>query len=319
MRKVFWLLLPLLFVLQFSCNRSSEKLQASKVEQVVTYAPTAAENSLLWEISGKDLATPSYLYGTIHMIGKDDYFLTDQTKKAFGESKKIVFEINMEDMTNPAAIFPLISKLMMPDGKTLKDLLSTEDYAFVKAKFAESGLPPFFMGMLEKVKPMFLTVMGGGDMAPGDIQSGKIKSYELEFMQMAQSSGKSMGGLETIEFQMSVFDSIPYEAQAEMLVESMRDTVGSSQFQEMVEMYKSQDIVKMMDSFESEEGGLEGYDDVLLWQRNRNWIPIMSQMMTEAPTFFAVGAGHLGGEEGVIALLRKKGYILKPLRDKAGS
>ena len=125
-----------------------------------------------------------------------------------------------------------------------------------------------------------------------------------------------MAGLETIEYQMSMFDSIPYTAQAEMLVESLKaDSVGSDQFEDMVRLYKAQDLDGMQKMFESDEGGLGEYDQLLLVNRNKNWIPIMEEMMSEKPTFFAVGAGHLGGSLGVVALLRKAGYVLKPLKE----
>ena len=315
MRKLFLFLLPLFLLVNSSCSQVTTPAAKPTAEKQISYAPTKAENALLWEISGKGLEEPSYLYGTIHIIGGEDFFLTKPTKESFKKSERITFEINMEEMSNPMAIFSLMDKLMMPDGMTLKDLLSTEDYNFVRKKLTESGLPSFIFGMLEKVKPLFLSALGGG-MAPGDMQSGKVKSYEMEFMQMAQQGGKEMGGLETIEFQMSVFDSIPYKDQAEMLVESFAtDSLGSDQLQQMVEIYKKQDIVAMQEAFDSEMGGLGEFDDILLDQRNRNWIPIMEQMMKEKITFFAVGAGHLGGEDGVIALLRKEGYTLKPLRE----
>ena len=69
---------------------------------------------------------------------------------------------------------------------------------------------------------------------------------------------------------------------------------------------------------EAEEGGIEGYEDVLLYTRNKNWIPIMSEQMSTNKTFFAVGAGHLGGKDGVIDLLKKEGFKLTPLSHKTG-
>jgi len=78
---------------------------------VTKYPPVA--NSLLWAITGKELTDTSYLYGTIHMIGKEDYFLTEQTKKAFKESNKIVFEINMENMNDMMSQFGLLMKAFM--------------------------------------------------------------------------------------------------------------------------------------------------------------------------------------------------------------
>lgn len=276
-------------------------------------APTAEENALLWRISGKGLPITSYLYGTIHMIGKEDFFLTDSTRSAIDRAKLVTFEINMEEMTNLPAQFNLMMKSFMADGKTLKDLVSKEDYALVKAHFDKQGLPIF---LFERMKPMFLTVFADMDLSGGGLGGdGSMVSYEMEIMQIAEQQKKKMAGLETAEYQMSMFDSIPYEDQAKMLVETIKSSdVENDQFDQMVKLYKSQDIVGMVSMMGQEDSGLGGHEDLLLNQRNRNWIPIMGEMMLAQPSFFAVGAGHLGGDQGVVSLLRKEGYTVEPVR-----
>ncbi|MBI1225947.1 MAG: TraB/GumN family protein [Bacteroidetes bacterium] len=277
----------------------------------ISTAPTTAENALLWRISGKGLPTTSYLYGTIHMIGKNDFFLTDSTRSAIDRAKLVTFEINMEDMMNLPAQMGLMMKSFMSGGKSLSDLLSKEDYDLVKAHFDKQGLPLF---LFERMKPMFLTVLADTDMSGGLGGDGDMVSYEMKIMDIAEQQKKEMGGLETAEYQMSMFDSIPYEEQAQMLVETIKSSGGeSSQFDEMVKLYKNQDIVGM-ESMMGEDESIGGHEDLLLNQRNRNWIPIMGEMMLAQPTFFAVGAGHLGGESGVVSLLRKAGYTVQPVR-----
>ncbi len=317
MKKIFITLF--LFVIAFNFSTAQVMMEAVETTKADTNQTVEKlEKSLLWEISGKELVKPSFLYGTIHIINKDDFVLTDETKTAFDKSERITFEINMEELNNFTVIFTIMSKVLMPDNITLKELLSEEEYTFVKGKLSELGFPAIMMGMLERVKPMFLTTFASTDMDPNGLQNGSMVSYEMEFMKMAQEMEKEMGGLETVEYQISIFDSIPLKDQAQMLVESMKaESEGSNQLKEMVEIYLSEDIDGMQQMFKEEEGGgIEGFEDVLLINRNHNWIPIMQEMMKEKPTFFAVGAGHLGGEHGVIRLLRKEGYTLKPLHIK---
>jgi uncharacterized protein YbaP (TraB family) len=108
---------------------------------------------------------------------------------------------------------------------------------------------------------------------------------------------------------MGIFDSIPYEAQAKMLVETLRNTEGADDdFGKMIELYQQKDISAMEAMMADEAYGMNEYQDILLRNRNRNWIPVMGRMMREKSTLFAVGAGHLGGAAGVIALLRQEGY-----------
>jgi hypothetical protein len=280
-----------------------------------TKAGQILEKSLLWEVTGKGLETPSYVYGTIHMIDKKDFFLTEPTKAAMDKSDHFAFEIDLEEMSDIGKMMPLMMKAFMRGDTTLSDLLTDEEYQMVNKHFQKIGLPMMFV---ERIKPMFLSAMSGGDMlSPPGTETGPtgMVSYEFEIMKVAKEDQKPISGLETAAFQMSMFDSIPYSAQAQMLVESIqseKDTAAVSQMDVMVKMYKDQDIeamVAMMD----EEGGIGGFEDLLLVNRNKKWIPIMEVMMKEKVTFFAVGAGHLGGEYGVIRLLKKAGYNVKPL------
>ena len=248
------------------------------------------------------------------MIDRQDFFLTDATTQSLNKSNSVVFEINMEDMSNPMAMLPLLMKIMMNGDTTLRDLLTEEEYDQVADHFANSALP-LPMTMLEKVKPMFLSMLDPEQMMnfePATDSSGMV-SYEMELMQLAQQQEKVMGGLETAEFQMSLFDSIPYKVQAQMLMESIKggNEQESQQLDQMVEMYKNQDIQAMQDIMKDDSGGIGKYEELLLLSRNRNWIPVMQKMMAEGPVFFAVGAGHLGGQEGVIALLRSEGYTVE--------
>lgn len=287
---------------------------------VTKYSPVA--NSLLWAITGKELTDTSYLYGTIHMIGKEDYFLTEQTKKAFNESDKIVFEINMENMNDMMSQFGLLMKAFMNDGQTLKDFLKEEEYTEVKAHFEKKGITSFLWNMMERIKPMFLSMFASTDLSGSNpMASGDIVSYEMEFMEMAKEQEKPMAGLETAEYQISVFDSIPYEAQAQMLLQSIRaelDTTAAAvdELEVLAKLYKEQDINGMITMFAEDTEGIGKYEEFLLLNRNRNWIPVMEGMMGRQGTFFGVGAGHLAGEEGVVNLLKNVGYTLTPLKDK---
>lgn len=288
----------------------------SQVETPLSYAPTDEEKSLLWQISGLELQTPSFLFGTIHMINKADFFLPDGLKDALAGSDKITFEINMEEMNNFSALMPVMMKMFMADGKTLKDLYTEEEYTIVQEHFNKIGLP---LAFLNRIKPMFLSMMASEDAMnmQNPEKEGEIVSYEMELMKIAQTQKKAVDGLETAEFQMSLFDSIPYEAQAQMLMASIQSGSEESegnQMEEMVKMYKDQDIQGMQRMVKGDKDGISEYEELLLLSRNRNWIPVMEKMMAAKPTFFAVGAGHLGGEEGVIALLRKVGYTVVPVK-----
>ena len=285
-------------------------------EKAVTYTPESiipTEKSLAWKISGKGLKKPSYLYGTIHMIPKSEFELPGAIREGLDNVERVTFEIDMKEMTNIVSQMGLITKSFMAGGKTLKDLLNAEDYALVKAKMAEKGLPG---GMFERMKPMFLSTLFSSEEEEGGAEN--ITSVEMELYKMSKRRKLESGGLETAAYQMAVFDSIPYTVQAKMLVDGLRSmdsiVTGASQLDDMLRMYREQDITAMQ-AMISEDSGMGQYEDILLKKRNQNWIPVMSRMMADKPTLFAVGAGHLGGEYGVVALLRRAGYRVEVAKE----
>ncbi|NUO01892.1 MAG: TraB/GumN family protein [Saprospiraceae bacterium] len=308
MKKITCWILPVLFLFIASIARSQPETQAPVAE---------TENALLWEISGKKLSKPSYLFGTIHLIPRADYFLSEKAREAFKKAKRAAFEIDLEETMDIAGLMPMMMKMYMNNDTTLRDLLTQDEYSGVKAHFEKIGLP---LGFLERIKPMFLSMLASEDVAAsmgkGQSKESSTTSYEFELLAMAQEQKKEVVGLETAAYQMSMFDSIPYKVQAKMLVDAINseDATGNDEFSQMVEMYKNQDIQGMQAMMGSSEDGLGKYEDLLLVRRNKNWIPVMEGMMHDEITFFAVGAGHLGGKQGVVNLLREQGYTLKPLR-----
>ncbi|MBV6443728.1 MAG: hypothetical protein EPGJADBJ_05514 [Saprospiraceae bacterium] len=300
MKNYFFWLLPAL--VGFGC--ASSKKAVYPPDKIVP-----AEKSLVWQISGNGLKKPSYLYGTIHLIPKNEFEFPPAAREGLDNVQRVTFEIDMKEMTNLRTQIGLMSKAFMAGGKTLKDLMSADDYAFVKGKMSEKGLPG---GMFERMKPMFLSTLFSTDDEGGLSSNSRMTSVEMELYRMARRRKLESAGLETAAYQMAIFDSIPYDAQAKMLVESLRSTEasesGEDELSKMLKMYRDQDINAMQTMIGDAQYGMGDYEDILLKNRNHNWIPAMGRMMREKPTLFAVGAGHLGGENGVVALLRKEGY-----------
>lgn len=270
------------------------------------------EKSLLWEISGNGLAKPSYLYGTIHMICKDDASLGDSLVAAIQRSDRVYFEV---DMDNLMEMFTALKDFKMRNDTTLADLLSKEDYEKVKEYMeSKSGILPF--SKLETYKPMLASSL----LMESGIGCEESVAMEQLIMEQAKKNGKRIEGLETMSYQASIFDSIPYKLQAEQLLKYI--TEGSSQsqadkqFEEMIEAYKAQDIEKLGEFVKEDESGLGHYEDILIYNRNRNWVQKLKKLMPEKSLTIAVGAGHLAGENGVIKLLRKEGYTVKPVKYK---
>src|SRR5215208_6268296 len=184
-----------------------------------TKAPSTTNqnsNTLLWRISGKNLAKPSYLFGTMHMLCADDIGLSDSLKKVIAHSDKVYLELDMDDMFQ---MLGAMAHMTMRDDTTLADLLTKEEYKKVKNYFEEhSGLIPF--SMLEKYKPLLIESM---IMEQSPICDNMIVMEQL-IMQEAKESDKEIRGLETMDYQLSIFDSIPYKLQAQQLVKMVESS-----------------------------------------------------------------------------------------------
>ncbi len=316
-----WLSFLCGLLLIWSCSSTKEvDLEPTRIEskvekagpEMLTTAPMPANrsnpNSLLWEITGNGLTTPSYLFGTIHLIGEKDFFMTDLMKDRFNRTLQLTLEIDMDD---PSTMVSAATGAFMKDGVTLKSLLSDTDYKKLSTYIEDSlGLN---IALFNNMKPIFVSTMITQQGMMDD-----VVSYENVFMEMAKDRNMEVKGLETVEFQMSMFDSISYQSQANMLMDGLEGSGDMSMdvFDEMVENYKDQNIPNLHKLITEESSEFKDFGTLLLDKRNQNWIPVIKKMAKEKPTFFAVGAGHLGGPQGVIQLLKNEGYTLTPLREK---
>ncbi|HEX9958902.1 MAG TPA: TraB/GumN family protein [Fibrella sp.] len=266
----------------------------------------AQDNALLYEVTGKSLAQPSYLYGTFHLVCPNDLVVSDAIKKAVSDTKQLYLEIDMDDPTLQSS---MMQSLMFTNGKTIKDYLSADDYSVLNAYLQKnSGMS---LAALTAIKPIglysFLAMSALGC---------QPASYDMTLMEMASKDKKEVLGLERLEDQMAIFDKIPMEKQVAMLVDMARKPNEAKQeLAKLLAAYKAQDLTAMMKQMkESKYDGLEGFESDLLEKRNQNWIPIIDKAVQTKPTFFAFGAGHLGGDKGVIALLRKQGYTVRAVK-----
>lgn len=264
----------------------------------------AQKSALLWEISGNGLQKPSYLFGTIHLLCPADFRLSDGVKTRLAESRQLALELDMDD---PKLMLTMQQMMAMNGGKKLKDLLNEADYALLTGYFKDSLKMP--LAPFAASKPFVLMSL----MYP-NLLGCPPKSYELEFMQLAKKAKKEVIGLEAVEEQMAIFDKIPYEKQAAQVVKIAKDPAKARKdFAKLVGLYKSGNIRKMSRSAREGDSGFEDYEADLLQNRNQRWIETIGQEAREMPTFFAVGAAHLGGKTGVVRLLKKAGFTLKAI------
>jgi uncharacterized protein YbaP (TraB family) len=261
-----------------------------------------AQNSLLYSIEKEGYPT-SYIYGTIHMLPQTDFSIDPSVTEALQNAQLVAMELDMDDPQMQANMF---QHMLMKDEKDLKDFLSEEEYAelssYAKAK---AGIN---LDLMTKIKPFLVTSM----LMPA-LFDEPMASYEAYFMEEAQKATLEIVGLETVEEQLSIFDEIPYEAQAEELLEFMKEEGAMKNiFEEILTHYKAKDVGAIEKMFDNYYDSPE-QKEILLNQRNHNWIDDIQRLSKDQNVFYAVGAGHLGGQEGVLELLRKEGFTVRPV------
>lgn len=280
---------------------SKSKTETKKVVAKPEYA-----NTLLWEISGNGLEKPSYLFGTMHILCAEDAQLSDRMREIIKNADVIYFELDMDNMQE---MMGALQYLRMNDGQKISELLTKEEYAKVENYFKENNFP-MPLSLMNRFKPYFVSSLIGEQMLTCQQKDG----MEMQIMNESKKYKKEIKGLETTQFQASIFDSIPYAKQAKDLVNYI-DSIDTYKkvMLEMVDVYRQQDLKKMDSLMHKSDPGMEEYMDILLYNRNELWVRNMPAIMYNKSILFAVGAGHLPGEQGVINLLRKAGYKVSPL------
>jgi uncharacterized protein YbaP (TraB family) len=261
-----------------------------------------SENSLLWKISGNGLAKPSYLFGTIHITC--DASLSDKVKKAMDSTEQLCLELDMDD---PNMQDQMMASMIMNKGNSLKSLASEEDYKIVD-DFLKNTIG-YTAEMLNIVKPFMISTLLYPKMLGCEMQS-----VETELMAIAKAQNEEVIGLETVVEQLAVFDAIPYQEQMNELVITAKDNMqrDKTELTEMMALYRTENVEEMVNFTEKSPNVMTSkYSDILLKNRNKNWISRIDKIAKSKSTFFGVGAAHLGGEQGVIVLLRKAGFTVE--------
>ena len=263
--------------------------------------------SLLWEVSGNGLQQPSYIFGTIHAICPENFKLTDAVKDKLSKSERLSLEV---DMDAPNFLVELQQSALLPKGTSLRGYFSDNDYTLL-SDFFKTNLQ-IELAQLDRMKPFMLH-----SMLLSQLTECQAVSYEQSLMEMAQKQGKEVIGLETVSEQLSAIDEMPASVQTLMLTKMVSNMDEARQtYRDMVQLYLQQDLAGLdaLSREEYDDAEYKEYEQAFLVNRNKRWIPVMEREARIQPTFFAVGAGHLTGENGLLELLREKGYTVLPVR-----
>lgn len=271
----------------------------------VLTAQNTGEKTVLWEISGNGLPGPSYLFGTIHVMPSEifrSFPLADQKLK---ESQQLVLEMVMD--VPLATQVEWAKKMMLPEGGSLRSLIPEDQFSRLRAYVVDS------LGIKEKKFERYLIFKPFAFYSAliPDVIGRKLESYEMHYTKIARDAELPVLGLETFEYQLAIFDSIPMNEQVDLFFGEQVDM--KKEFAEMIRMYEDQDIYGMADALQEENASSDEMEFKLITERNQNWVVLLSDWMRQHQSFIAVGAGHLAGDNGLIRLLREAGFEVNPV------
>lgn len=285
-----------------------------------------ANAQLMYKISGNGLEKSSYIIATHHLANTGFVNRIPGVKEALTNTEQVYGELAWDDMNNPDSVKYMQSAMTLPGGDTLKDVLTTEQYtrlnAYLKKTMQVDLSSPQVEAKMGHMTPMAMTTQltlisfmmrHMGEFDP-------TNTFDQYFQAQAKKNNEYVGGLETVAFQTeTLFSSFPMSRQVELLmcfldhtafIEEMNEKMANAFYAKDLDALKAAMDEKLNNSCDNKPEE----DDLLINNRNADWLKKMPTIMAAKPTFFAVGAGHLPGEKGILEGLKKLGYTVEGVK-----
>jgi uncharacterized protein YbaP (TraB family) len=277
---------------------------------LLVFKSGTAQNSILWEISGNDLKSPSYLLGTLKFIGKQEFYLPSQVTTRIKSCQ--IFAI--EDQVDHHAQHELNKALHFPKGQSLSTQLNAADYKLVQEFFQkEFGIDKsLFESKYANVKPLALSILMTR-LSLGE----KVRFYDIELLKYANKQNLESYSLESVDREAEALNTFPMEAQVKALLHSVVNfETQKSEYKKLMGDYPTGNLDEIFEYTLHPTENNPLFLDEFYYKRNEEWLPKIEKMMADKTAFIAVGVSHLEGDRGLLALLKGKGYTLSSVQIK---
>ena len=273
-------------------------------------AGLAAADPAAWRVAGKTGGAVTLL-GSMHVLRPSDYPLPPTVDALVDGADGIVMEIDLDDV-DAAAQQRIVFEAMLPQGTVLADVLDDDVYAKVELEMSELGVD---LKQLENFEPWFLAITAL-DLGMRKIGFQPERGVEQYVVGRARAAGKEIVGLETVEFQIGLFDALPREQQQAMLEQTLAELdEGAAVLDEMVAAWRAGELESLSAELLDEFDDFPGLYETLVTERNAAWIPALERMLADGRRHLVVvGALHLVGADSVIELLEKRGHDVERLQ-----
>ncbi|MCP5396842.1 MAG: TraB/GumN family protein [Sphingomonadaceae bacterium] len=284
-------------------QQTQDVASASPAVVAATEAEPVREGPALWKVADED--TTIYLFGTIHALPKDVVWYKGTIAEAFAGSDMLVTEV-MLDESNPGQMQQLlVGKAMLPPGQSLRDLLNEDQRAAYEKAMISINLP---VAAFDRFEPWYAAMMLS--MLPL-LQQGYDPNSGVEKVLTSNApAGMERGQLESIDYQLTLFDELPMESQISYLMEVAGGIDGiKPMIDQMVGEWVEGDARGLAELMNGSMGDPVLMEQLLL-QRNRTWARWIDDRLDQpGVVFVAVGAGHLAGDDSVQEELADRGIV----------
>jgi uncharacterized protein YbaP (TraB family) len=265
--------------------------------------------SFLWKATSRQSVV--YLVGSMHLLTKDYYPLAPALDAAFKDSDLLVEEADLGEMLSPQAQMAVVMRGMLPANQSLDQVVSADTYALVSKRVTTLGVP---IEPLRRFKPWMIALTIEGlewQKAGFDADLGLDK----HFYDRARVEGKTVQGLETTDYQISLFDGMTRAQQDRLLAESLKDTDAEmANVRQLADAWRGGDLTTVERIVLSDLKNDRDLYQSLLVDRNRTWLPTIDALFARrGHAFVVVGAAHLVGPDGLLVMLRAKGYTVEQM------
>ena len=274
-------------------------------------AGLASADPAAWRVAGRNGAEITLL-GSMHVMRPSDHPLPSSIDALVERADLIVMEVDIDDIDAAAQQRLILETAMLPQGTVLEDVVDEEVYRLAEQQMAELGVD---LAQLERFEPWFLaiTVLELGMRKIGFQAERGVEQYVLG---RAQAAGKEIVGLETLEFQIGLFDALPPEQQQALLEQTLGELdEGAAALGEMVTAWRDGELESLSAELLDEFDQFPGLYETIVTKRNRAWVPALERMLADGRRrLVVVGALHLVGPDSVIDQLRERGHDVERLQ-----
>ena len=279
----------------------------------------ASQAQLLWKVSGNGLGRPSYIFGTHHMAPSTMIDQIPGINAAIDGCDIVVGEIEKDSLMSKEAQMKMANAMIAPTDSTLDMLYTPTEYAVIEKVFDKYfGAMGVKLAQMKTLKPNAISTQLQAMQAVKYFPNFDANNLiDIAVQDRANKAGRPSASLESLQEQIDLLFNAPLTEQAKNLLEACRqDAFFQEQSSALAEAYMHQDLDKLMAVMTDATMGGESEEamEALIYSRNRNWAEKLVKIMPERTCLVCVGAGHLPGPQGLLQLLRDKGYTVEPFK-----